>query len=802
MAGVLGRAFVQVFADLSKFTPGLRREIKKALDEQTKGLRFEELDKSATKAGESAADELAKGVDHKIENNMDKEGKKGGSSLWKGLSSAFKFGAAAFLPTLIALAVELVAAIAPAAVALAATIPAAISTMAASLITLKMATKGIGDALKLAFDPAKADQFNAAMKKLAPSAQQFVREIQKLHPAFHQLQQDVQQVFFNQLEGTLTTVARVLLPTLHKGFISLSVDLGKVADNFLRAFGSGRSQANIAAIFISAHEAIKPFIPALGHVAGAFLTIAAAAGPLFVALSGGFAHLLSQFAAFINEAADSGALSKFFGDALVVLQQLGGLLHNVFDLVGSIITAIQAQGGQALGFLSALIGDLAAFFATAEGKQTLAAIFQLLNAALMVLQAIIVPLLPAIGELVTAFAGGLADALTKITPMIQSVATWLGKHPDLLKAAAAAWLTYRAALVAVAVYEAIVDALNPVGWIILAIAAIAAGAYLIYKNWGVVTHALTVALDAVKGFFVGIWHWIESVGRDIGNWFTVTLPNFFASIPGKIWAALQALPGLLGQVFLDALHAAGVAIGVGVGLMVAFFVKVPILIWDAVKAIGHLFVDLWHLALSTGEAVLRAGIAAVIYIFTVLPGKIHDFVWRLPGIIGGAFRSAWDWAKREVREGANWIIDFVSALPRRIGGFFNNIGHSILGGLKSGINAVISGFNAGVDRVASIVHIGLPHIPLLAAGGLVKAPTLAVVGEAGPEAVVPMGDASRAAAVAKQTGLLDLIGSRAGHAEATNIHVYLGTREITDILNVQIDKKMDAQANELAYGTR
>jgi hypothetical protein len=47
-----------------------------------------------------------------------------------------------------------------------------------------------------------------------------------------------------------------------------------------------------------------------------------------------------------------------------------------------------------------------------------------------------------------------------------------------------------------------------------------------------------------------------------------------------------------------------------------------------------------------------------------------------------------------------------------------------------------------------------------------------------------------------------LIGSRAGHAEATNVHVYLGTREITDILDVRIDKKLDAQANELAYGTR
>jgi phage-related minor tail protein len=800
MAGVLGRAFVQVFADLSKFTPGLREEIKKALDEETKGLRFEELDKSAHEAGGHAADEMARGMDDKLEPNMERSGRKGGNGLWRGLVSGFSVAAAVFMPTLIALAVELVAALAPAVTALAATMPAAIFAAIGALATLKMATNGVGDALKSAFDPKKAKQFDEAMKKLAPSAQDFVREIQKLHPAFHQLQQDVQQVFFNQLEGTLTRVSRTLLPTLRRGFQSLSVDLGKMANNFIAAFGG--HQADIASIFIAAHEALKPFIPALGQFAGALTTIAAVAGPLFASLSGGFAKLLLQFSSFIEQAANSGALAKFFDDALVLLRQLGGLLHNVFDLVTTILNALQADGGQALGFISSLIGQLAAFFATAQGKQFLANLFLLLNTALASMQAILIPLLPAIAELVNSLSGGLVDALNTLTPLLVGVANWLGQHPDLLKAAAAAWLVYRAALVAVAVYEAIVDALNPVGWVILAVAAIAAGAYLIYKNWGVVTSALKSAWEAIKGFFSGIWNWIVGVGKDIANWFTVTLPNFFSSLPGKIWAALQALPGMLGQFFLDALHAAGEAIGIGIGLLLAFFIKLPGWIWDAIKAIGHLFVDLWHLALDAGKKILDAGIAAVIYIFTVLPGKIGAFLLRLPGIIAGAFKSAWEWAKREVVSGADAVVDFVKKLPGRISGFFGNVGHAILGGLKSGINAVIGGFNSGIDRVASMVHIGLPHIPLLASGGLVKAPTLAVVGEAGPEAVVPMGDPNRAAAVAKATGLLDILGSRMGNVGTTLVKVYLGTREITDILDVQIDKKMDAQANELAYGTR
>lgn len=800
MAGTLGRASVQVMADLSKFTPGLREKVKAALDEQTKGMRFDELDKSAEQAGESAAREVGKGLDSKIENETNRSGRKGGSSFSKGFAAAVGGIGAAIMPTLIALGVEAAAALAPAAVAIGGTLPAAIISLVGVMAVLKMATNGIGAALKTAFNPAKAAQFQKAMEKLAPAARSFVMEIKNLHPALHQLQQDVQQTFFVQLQGVLTRTTRQLLPALRTGLHQLSADLGQMGRGLLTAFGNGRQ--DLAAIFIAAHEAIKPFIPLVGQLATAFLTIGAVAGPLFASLSGGFARVLGQFAQFIQQAADSGALSQFFDDALVVLRQFGGLLHNVFDLVTSIITALQTDGAQAIGFVSTLIGQLAAFFKTSAGQAALAQIFRLLNVALQSLLAVLTPLLPVVGQLAGEFAGALADALIKITPLLVKIADFLAAHPDLIKGAVIAWGAYRAALIAVSVAEGIMDALNPVGWIVLAVAAIAAGAYLIYKNWDAVTRFLKTVWTAIAGFFTGIWNWIVSVGKDIGNWFTVTLPNFFASIPGRILAALSGLATLLGQLFMSALHYAGVVIGIEVGLILALFLKVPGWIWDAIKAIGHLFVDLWHLAFSLGKAVLTAEVAAVMFVFTQLPGKIASFVNRLPGIIGGAFRSAWNWAKQEVRDGADAVVSFVQRLPGRISGFMRNVGGDILSGLRSGINSVIGGFNSGIDRVASFIHIGLPHLPFLATGGLINAPTLAVVGEAGPEAVVPMSNPAKAAQVAKQTGLLDMIGSQAGHSEATSIHVYLGTREITDILDVRIDKKMNDQANELMYGTR
>lgn len=800
MAGVLGRAFIQVFADLSKFTPGLRQEIKKALDEQTKGLKFDELDKSARKAGEEAADELAKGVDSKIENDMKKEGKKGGFSLGKGLMAAWSGVVAGFLPTIIALGVEIVAGLAPAVAALGAALPAAIGGAVAAMAVLKIATSGVGAAIKDAFDPKKVKQFNEEMKKLAPAARSFVLEIRRLQPLLHQIKQDVQQSFFAQLKGDMTNIGKYVLPVLHNGLRVVAADFGRLAHGVLDVVAS--SGRDIAKIFTVIHNALATVGPAMGDFVQIFVILARDAGPIVQLLSKGFADLLDNFTLFLAAESRSGGLAQFFQGAVDILHQFGGLLSNVWGLIMDILGALQQTGSQGLGALSRIVGMLEEFFRSAEGHDTLVALFNLLNVVLDSLFRILTPLLPALGKMATILANGIAGALIKVTPYLVELTKWLDKHQEVLWVAIGAWAAYKTAVLAAAAAEALADALNPIGAIILGIALYVAWVIILIKHWRLIEHYALVVLDALGRFFVGIWNWIKGVGSDIANWFTVTVPNFFASLPGKIWAALSALPGILGQLFLDALHAAGEAIGIGVGLILAYFIKLPGLIWWEIKGIGHLFVDLWNLAFSLGKAALDAQVAVVLYIFTQLPGKIANFVNRLPGIIGGAFRAAWDWAKREVVAGANAVVDFAAKLPGRIGHFFDNIGHTILGGLKAGINSVISGFNSGIDKVAGFIHIGLPHIPLLASGGVVKAPTLAVVGEAGPEAVIPLSDPAKAATAAQRAGLLDILGSRMNNLGNVMVQVYLGTTQITDILDKRVQAALDDQAQQLAFGTR
>lgn len=111
-----------------------------------------------------------------------------------------------------------------------------------------------------------------------------------------------------------------------------------------------------------------------------------------------------------------------------------------------------------------------------------------------------------------------------------------------LTAARAAW-TFTAALLA-----------NPITWIVLGIVAVAAGAYLIIKNW-----------SKVKAFFVGLWNSITSIWNNMPGW----------------------MQGLVN------------------GLLIAFMpiVGIPLLIvrnWERIKQVGTFLADLAKQAFRWG----------------------------------------------------------------------------------------------------------------------------------------------------------------------------------------------------------
>lgn len=824
----LGKAYIEVRADLAAFPADLRAKLEAAFREVGATARFDGLDEAAERGGKEAADHLAEEFDKETDKNMNDSGKKAGRSFFSGLKGIFPALAAAFLPVVIALAIEIASYLLPAVTALAAALPAALSTGIAGMVALKLATHGVGDAIKAAFsgDPAK---LQTALAGLAPSARDFVMEISKARPALHDLQQFVQQVFFNQLEGDITMLVRTLLPTMRAGLVGVAVDIGKIGDQVLRAFVTHR--ADIQSIFLGAHAALAPLIPAFGNFVKMFLTLAAVGGPFVAALSQGFAKMLTNFSNFIQYQASTGGLASFFSTALVILQQVGGLLHNALYLVTSITNALAATGGQGLGMLGELLGMLGDFFSSPAGKGALVAVFHLMNVVLAALGKILAPLLPAIGLLASTLGDQLSRSVVALTPFLVELAqaaaqvliaftpllvvvgqlivalapilTFLASNPKLVADAVLAWFAYRTAIQAATLaqlwFDAAADA-NPLGALVLAIEAIIAVIVLLVLNWQTVSRWGVAAWDAIKAAGVAVWHWMEGAGKAIAGFFA-DIGRWFERLPGMILGFLLGLPLMVVHVFEDMVQGVAYAIGFGIGLWLALMIKVPMLLWQALVALPDLIVGVFNtVSIWVVNSMTSLGLWLGEF-FSALPGRIWGFVSSIPGLLRDAFVTAFHWAQKAVEDGGQRILDFARGLPGRLAGFFSNVGHDILSGLKDGINGVIRSFNSGIDKAGGFLHIGLPHIPQLARGEIVDSPTLAMIGEAGREVVIPTTDPVRARQLADQSGLTQLL-SVGAPAVNVNVTAILGTGEILRVMDQRVELKMGQEAAALAGGQR
>ena len=828
-AAPLGKAYIQISADLSTFPAELRAKLLAAFKEATAGLDFPELEDAARKGGEEAGVALADEFAQKVEPRMKESGKKSGQSWMRGFGSVLSALGASLLPVLIALAVEMGAALAPVVAALSAAIPAVLGGLIAGAGTLMLAFHGVGAAISAAFagDPAK---LAAAMAKLAPAAREFVGEIQKAKPALSDLQKTIQQAFFVQLEGSITRLVNTLVPMLRVQLSGLASDMGRMGASVASALSGGKG--DIATILADARKALAPMVPAMGQLVSAFLKLGAAAGPFLVALSTGLAGVLTKFSNFVSTQAASGGLAKLFNDALVVLRSLGDTLSQAFGVINDIVRALQSTGSDAIGFLGGILGMLNQIFASAAGQNALAAVFNLLNQALSAVFQILQPLLPPLMVFIGALGDQLAQAIIDLTPGLVGISTALGRlltditpllpvigalsgaigpiltfltsQPGLLEAATIAWAAYKLAVAAANVVQATFiaeEAATPWGLIILAIAAIVIGIVMLVQHWQTVEKWGKSAWNAISDAAVAAWHWMEKAWNAVSN-FVTGVGTWFQQLPGRILAFIEGLPGMLADLIMRAFNEAATAAGTAIGLLIGAVILLPPKIIGALiglgAMLGNLFVQAWDWSVNA----TAAGLDRLIGFVSSLPGRIMSFINSIPSMLSAAFTTAWHWAYNAVVNGANSVINFISGLPGRIRGFMDGVGHDILGGLKSGINSVISSFNHGLDNASGFLHIGLPHIPMLAKGGIVSSPTLAMLGEGGGrEVVIPLSNASQAQALAQQSGLLNML-SVPSRAPNVNVFATLGDGTILEVIDKRVEAGISQEADALAHGTR
>jgi hypothetical protein len=141
------------------------------------------------------------------------------------------------------------------------------------------------------------------------------------------------------------------------------------------------------------------------------------------------------------------------------------------------------------------------------------------------------------------------------------------------------------------------------------------------------------------------------------------------------------------------------------------------------------------------------------------------------------------------------LLSVLGAVARAIRGILEDLG--LARSRASWVNP--SGSSLGSNSVTSKGSgggTGTGGKRAFAIGGMVTSPTEAILGEDGPEVVIPLTKPARAAELAAQSGLLGMLG------DAITVHVYLGTREITEILDRRVERKLEQQGQALVLGSR
>jgi tape measure domain-containing protein len=472
-------------------------------------------------------------------------------------------------------------------------------------------------------------------------------------------------------------------------------------------------------------------------------------------------------------------LAPAIGQVITGLLPLVGVLAEVFTPVIVPVLDVLAK------ILPTLTGPLVALGGVMA--RLVVAVEPLIEALGLALSEIIVSalvpaldeLIPQIVELVPAFTDLVIALIPIIPPLGQLLALFLRMQTPLIQLIAL-FLEFATAEGVVPLVELFVVNLSR----LLALTVPFSKAFSDIANWpGMFTKAADAFSDLAGRIDEGIstaWAAVSGFFLDVSRW--------FRELPGKAAAAMANL----GRSLLTGIqNAFGRARDAALGILR----------------------NLWKAA----GTIVSNGLSLLVGVLNLLPGRMGNVLRRLVPVmreaISGAFRAARDAAVggiqrlvgligsvpgrisalrgRMVAAGAGLIRGFLSGLGR-VGGFIGNVAGSIVGAIKGFLNNVIGRLNSGIAAIDAKLPFSLPRVPQLAEGGLTTQGGLAELHA--NELVLPLQDRRAvdllAAAMQEANQSLRAVGTPTVEAPMNfDVRVFLGDRELTDLVDVQISRR-------------
>ncbi|MEV4704513.1 hypothetical protein [Actinoplanes sp. NPDC049316] len=794
--------------------------------------------------------------------------------LRRGLTSIFKLGAitsvAAVASSQLVGVAGALAQVGGAAVA----IPAGIAVASAAIGALKLATSGLGEAFTAAAT-GDAKEFAKSLENLSPLAQQLARELRGVKPAMDAVRTSTQDAFAAPLVGQITATAAVISGPLRTGLAGIAAEYGQVARRALEFVRQSQTVSALTAVLDTTRTAVAGVGVAVGPLLAGFRDLAVVALPTLARLAELAGPLAAQFGAWLSTMAASGAATAALEDAVRVLTQLGQVAVNVGGIIAAALrAAADSGGGQLLSMLVQATGQLRAFLNSATGQQALTGLFQTLStlaaglgpvlttllgiiarsivpalgdvaaAVVPAVQALatglgpaiaaiapvaaqlvtaladgiralapalgpvgqviasvvsaLTPLLPILGQLIAMLIGPLATALSALGPLVAPLVTALGPvllqlgrtlsdaltpiaglladlfrqlGPPIGQLVAALGTALAPALAAVApVVAALVEALMPlIPAIVDLVPAITeivvAAAPLTQVLAQLLVLAAQILAPLIKLAAVLVQLLVSKAVAPLISWIASALTDLLAPLTsvadwlGRLSAAIAGIDWAgVGAAISGAFTSAWQTVTSFFTGLGQFLTSLPGRLLEALAALPGLLVGALKFAFDSGLRAVGVGIGLLVFAVTSLPGKIMAAVQSLAGSMSRFFAGIWSNATSLASRGITALVTFATGLPGRISAAWSRL-PGVLGGLlTSAFNAARRAASSGISSVVSYVA-SVPGRLSGLAGRFVSAGANLIAGfMRGLRRVGSLGSIAASIVAAVRSGLNSVIG--------------------------------------------
>lgn len=278
-----------------------------------------------------------------------------------------------------------------------------------------------------------------------------------------------------------------------------------------------------------------------------------------------------------------------------------------------------------------------------------------------------------------------------VIPAIKGMFEWMSQNRDLVGILATVLGTLIGVILLVvsalkvwAVVQEILDVVleaNPVGIVILAIAALIAIVVLLVTHWRQVT-------DFLQTVWAAVCAWLRDTLNSIGKWWSDTW-NGAISLFRTVWNAIVSFGESIVRGYVSTVR--------------DVFSGIVSWLRDLLNDYLGFWRGVWNTVASAGMSIIRGFVSDARGVWNGLVSFLRD----LFDGVAGAFRSSW-----------NGAISFLRGIPGTIKGFFDGIGgwlvnsgEALIGGFVSGIKSSIGSAVNAVSGVVSAVSKFFPHSP-------------------------------------------------------------------------------------------